>query len=107
MAKSKTATVVTESSYDEDEVKAKADSTPEVPPPAQQEAFSAPPAPPSPPPPPPVDIPSRAQARAGMKTYRVWPYGELQRNGVVIKAGETIVLSPDEAAKIPCLIPEG
>ena len=72
--------------------------------PGPLEAQEAPPAPKAPtgrkllPAAPPAAVePARA-------TYRVWDYGALQRNGKTYQPGETLALTPEEAAKIPCLV---
>jgi hypothetical protein len=51
------------------------------------------------------NIPTRsslraASAHAGKATYRVWPYGSLQRNGALHEAGTTLELTESQAAEI-------
>lgn len=50
-----------------------------------------------------TEPPPAAPAANAMRTYRVWPHGDLQRNGVTHKPGETLELPADVAAAIPCL----
>lgn len=38
-----------------------------------------------------------------VRRYRVWPHGELHRNGVVYGPGAELELTPEQAASIPCL----
>ena len=44
-----------------------------------------------------------APAAPSAATYRVWPFGTLQRNGTTYQPGDTLTMDPVEAAKIPCL----
>ena len=41
----------------------------------------------------------------GKRAYKVWAYGTLQRNGTIHQPGDVLNMTPEEAAKIPCLEP--
>lgn len=51
-----------------------------------------------------TEPPPPATSLNAKRTYRVWPHGDLQRDGVTYKAGETLELPADVAATIPCLV---
>ena len=49
---------------------------------------------------PPVVVPPSPPGKA---RYRVWPHGDLHRNGKVYKPGDELILHEEEAANIVCL----
>lgn len=54
-----------------------------------------------------VSIPAKASPYNvwPKRKYRVWPHGELHRDGVVYKPGDELVLTEDIAKTIECLEP--
>jgi hypothetical protein len=48
--------------------------------------------------------PTSAPATA-KQAFKVWSYGTLQRNGTIHRPGDVLHMTPEEAAKIPCLEP--
>lgn len=53
----------------------------------------------------PVAPPPPAAPAPAKQSFKVWAHGTLQRNGTTHKPGDVLSLTPEEAAKIPCLEP--